>query len=243
MRGDASIKTRRFLDGKEVDQITSYFLSFGPSKSPRALASNTNLAYSGVNPNGKGFVLSKEELKSLHLTETEESYVMSFLGSDEMNSTPHAGPIRFGIRLNHDSEESLASECPNLHGHLKATVWEGRQKSAEARLRRLWWQFSRPATELYLQLEKDSPVLANGRVSEYTTFAFQARDTIFSDAVTVFTPASHTLLAILQSRVHELWALLQGSSLGSTPRYIPEDCFETYPLPTAFLITHKPPRP
>jgi hypothetical protein len=227
-------KIVKILNGKEVNSITSYFLSFGPSTSPHALIPNSGLAYSGVNPNGKGFILSADELSDLSLNDLERACILPFLGSDEMNSTPHAGPIRFAIRLKQESERELISQCPSLHSHLRLTVWEARQKSSEERLRRLWWQFSRPATELYEQLKKGGLVLASGRHSEYTTFAFQASDTIFSDAVTVYTPASYTLLAMLQSRIHELWALLQGSSLGSTPRYIPEDCFETFPFPAAF---------
>ncbi|MCS5694260.1 BREX-1 system adenine-specific DNA-methyltransferase PglX [Cyanobium sp. FGCU-6] len=235
MRGKTDKAFKKILDNKSVNEITSYFLSFGPSASPLPLSQNKGYAYSGVNPNGKGFILDETELLSLSLDEQERSFVLPFLGSDEMNSTPHAGPIRFAIRVKHDDEKVLISECPRLHKHLKDTVWEARQKSSEQRLRRLWWQFSRPANDLYLELEKGLPVLASGRHSEYTTFAFQNCNTIFSDAVTAFIPASNSFFALLQSRIHELWALLQGSSLGSTPRYIPEDCFDTFPFPTALL--------
>jgi hypothetical protein len=235
VRGQPDNCLKKILDNKAVNEITSYFLSFGPSASPLPLTQNKGQAYSGVNPNGKGFILDLTELENLGLDEKERAFVLPFLGSDEMNSTPHAGPIRFAIRVKYDNEEDLASECPRLHRHLKETVMEARQKSSEERLRRLWWQFSRPANDLYLELEKRLPVLASGRVAEYTTFAFQDCNTVFSDAVTAYTPASNSLFALLQSRMHELWALLQGSSLGSTPRYIPEDCFDTFPFPAALL--------
>jgi hypothetical protein len=235
IRSDPSDAIKKILDNKKVNEITSYFLSYGPSASPLPLAHNNGYAYSGVNPNGKGFILDQTDLDNLGLDQKEKAFILPFLGSDEMNSTPHAGPIRFAIRLKHDSEEVLISECPRLYSHLKETVWESRQKSAEQRLRRLWWQFSRPANDLYLELEKGLPVLASGRHSEYTTFAFQDCNTVFSDAVTAFVPASNVFFAVLQSRIHELWALLQGSSLGSTPRYIPEDCFDTFPFPHFLL--------
>ncbi len=235
MRGQVDSSLTKILDNKAVNEITSYFLSFGPSASPLPLLQNKGYAYSGVNPNGKGFILDQTDLDNLELDEKERIFVLPFLGSDEMNSTPHAGPIRFAIRVKHDNEEALISECPRLHRHLRETVWEARQKSSEQRLRRLWWQFSRPANDLYLELEKGFPVLASGRHAEYTTFAFQDCNTVFSDAVTAFTPASNSFFALLQSRIHELWALLQGSSLGSTPRYIPEDCFDTFPFPNSLL--------
>jgi hypothetical protein len=54
---------------------------------------------------------------------------------------------------------------------------------------------------------------------------------VFSDAVTVFVLDRHASFAVLQSQVHELWAGFQGSSFKDDPRYIPEDCFETFPFP------------
>ncbi len=36
---------------------------------------------------------------------------------------------------------------------------------------------------------------------------------------------------MLQSAVHELWSLRQGTQLETRPRYTPTTCFETYPLP------------
>jgi hypothetical protein len=36
---------------------------------------------------------------------------------------------------------------------------------------------------------------------------------------------------VLHSKVHELWALEQGTQLEDRPRYTPTTCFETFPLP------------
>ncbi len=36
---------------------------------------------------------------------------------------------------------------------------------------------------------------------------------------------------LLHSRVHELWALAQGTQLETRPRYTPTTCFETFPFP------------
>ena len=37
--------------------------------------------------------------------------------------------------------------------------------------------------------------------------------------------------AFLQSSIHELWARRYASTLGNGMRYIPTDCFETFPIP------------
>ena len=41
----------------------------------------------------------------------------------------------------------------------------------------------------------------------------------------------------MQSRVHEQWALFLSSSLEERLRYAPSDCFETFPFPTALLVS------
>jgi hypothetical protein len=39
------------------------------------------------------------------------------------------------------------------------------------------------------------------------------------------------VLGVLHSRVHEVWALAQGTRLEDRPRYTPTTCFETFPFP------------
>ncbi len=70
-----------------------------------------------------------------------------------------------------------------------------------------------------------------GRHATHHTLAFQPSTIVFSDAVSVFLTEEFSSFAVLQSRVHEVWAKFLGSSIKDDPRYIPEDCFETFPFP------------
>jgi hypothetical protein len=79
-------------------------------------------------------------------------------------------------------------------------------------------------------------ILASGRAGTHLCFVFQPTSTIFSDALTCFIYEKHYGFAVLQSRVHEVWARFFGSSLKDDPRYIPEDCFETFPLPPGYEV-------
>ena len=40
-----------------------------------------------------------------------------------------------------------------------------------------------------------------------------------------------TTIGVLQSRIHEIWALRTGTSLEDRPRYTHTTCFETFPFP------------
>jgi hypothetical protein len=58
---------------------------------------------------------------------------------------------------------------------------------------------------------------------------------VFSQKLIVIpTKSINNSLAVLQSRVHNLWALMWGSTQGETPVYSPADCFETFPFPGNF---------
>ena len=52
-----------------------------------------------------------------------------------------------------------------------------------------------------------------------------------NDSTIVFARDDDTFFGLLQSRIHEVWALELGSRLETRPRYTPTSCFETFPLP------------
>ena len=133
------------------------------------------------------------------------------------------------------SEKEVKS-YPVLYRHLYETVRLQRRESSELRLRERWWLYSRPAHELYLACACMQRILASGRAGTHLCFAFQPTSTIFSDALTCFIYERHYGFAALQSRVHEIWARFFASSLKDDSRYIPEDCFETFPLPPGYEV-------
>jgi hypothetical protein len=54
---------------------------------------------------------------------------------------------------------------------------------------------------------------------------------IFSEQLVVFDIETRSGFAILQSRIHEVWARFLSSSMKDDLRYTPSDCFETFPFP------------
>lgn len=228
LKGPAKMQV---LDGLSADQITSFLMPFGPNKKPSNLLANAKTVYSGVNPNGKGFVFSPDERSDYSQREPEGAgYLVPYLSSDDLNGSPTASPSRFICSVGSMNEAELM-RLPELYTHLKGTVAQERSKSSEKRLREQWWKFSRPADRLYRRIGQYDRVLVMGRLATHHTFAFQATETVFSDALSVFLVSDFTSFGVLQSRIHEVWAKFLGSSFKDDPRYIPEDCFETFPFP------------
>ncbi|MHC5831206.1 MAG: type IIL restriction-modification enzyme MmeI, partial [Nostoc sp.] len=68
-------------------------------------------------------------------------------------------------------------------------------------------------------------------VSKHIAFAFISAKIIVAAPHNVFALESDSAFAILQSRIHEIWARFFGSSMKDDLRYTPSDCFETFPFP------------
>ncbi|WP_454747507.1 DNA methyltransferase [Ciceribacter selenitireducens] len=232
LKGDAD---EIFLDDAKVSEITSFLMPFGPSSKPRVLAKNVSLVFSGVNPNGEGFVFERDSADEIIAScNAASKYLQPYLSSNDLNGDPGAQPTRLIVNVGNLAESEFQALLPELYDHLKATVFPERQKSSEARLRNRWWTFSRPAAELQQRIIKYDKVLTMGRLATHHTLAFQSASAVFSDALSVFLFEEASAFSILQSRVHEIWAKFFGSSFKDDPRYIPEDCFETFPFPANF---------
>jgi hypothetical protein len=222
------------LNGNSVANITSYLFHFGPDENPFSLATNRQFVHSGTNINGKGFVVSRQERKQFIAEDPRsEERIRLYLGAAEMNESPQAAPSRYVIDMEDLTEED-AKSWPLLYRRLHETVRVQRAESNEERLRTHWWWYSRPAKELYEATRGMSRILASGRVGSHISFVFQPPRTVFSDSLTLFLFESYSGFSVLQSRVHEAWARFFGSSLKDDIRYIPEDCFETFPFPEKF---------
>ena len=73
--------------------------------------------------------------------------------------------------------------------------------------------------------------MAISRVGQHGAFAFLPDDMVYSDSLIVFPLDTHAAFCALQSRPHEIWARIFGSSMKDDLRYTPSDVFETFPFP------------
>jgi hypothetical protein len=57
------------------------------------------------------------------------------------------------------------------------------------------------------------------------SFAIAKANALFADSVVVVAMSERCHLAVLQSRIHEVWARVFSSSMKDDLRYTPSDCF------------------
>ncbi|MDB9529594.1 N-6 DNA methylase [Oscillatoria sp. CS-180] len=219
------------MDGKSTKVISAYLCEVDIDENPTPLKENKNRVFSGSNINGKGFVLSPEQAEEfINLNAQNSQKIKPYIGGDELNTNPKLLHSRYVIDFGDDEIEQVEVH-PELFEHLNQTVRIQRQSSSENRLKEYWWRHSRPARELYTRCKNMRQILASSRHSPYICFGFQNSDRVFSDALTLFAFDQYSGFSVLQSQVHDIWAIFFGSSIGDTFRYIPEDCFETFPFP------------
>ena len=230
------------LDGLPLvnrTSITAYLLAIGPDGNPNKLASNRAIAFSGTNPNGRGFVILLADVERFRaLDRRNADHIKPYLGGEELNESPAASSVRFIIDFE-ECDEAHVKSYPRLYQHLFNSVRVQRQSSSERRLRDFWWHFSRPARDLKAAARLASPLLASSRHSKHLTFSAQSHEQVFSDALTLFVLPSWSGFCFLQSRIHECWAHMFGSTIKDDLRYIPEDCFETFPFSVGWSVDER----
>ena len=94
-----------------------------------------------------------------------------------------------------------------------------------------WWIHGEARSDLRRALKPQHRYILTSRVSKYRLFIWLAIDTIPDSATFAFARDDDYFFGVLHSKVHELWALAQGTQLEDRPRYTPSSTFDTFPFP------------
>jgi hypothetical protein len=227
------------LDGQRVDSIGSDLRPGSLSIKPRPLESNGRRCFKGVDFGGTGFLLSAEEKAALlSACPKEERFVWPVLNAEDVTSMAKIVPQRWIINFTGMTLDE-AEQAPGCMARVREMVLPHRQRQKRDANREYWWIYNEPRPGLYAAIADLPRVLANPVVSKYISFAFLEPRTVFTNVLNVFAWDTWPPFSILQSRVHEVWALNYASSLRTDPRYNTTDCFETFPFPKTFEIEEK----
>ena len=80
-------------------------------------------------------------------------------------------------------------------------------------------------------LQPLSRFLTTLTVSKHRLFVWMSAPTLPDHQLIAFARDDDYFFGVLQSRIHEVWALKLGTRLETRPRYTPSTCFETFPFP------------
>jgi hypothetical protein len=133
-----------------------------------------------------------------------------------------------------DYPELVASDFPDLLQIVYERVKPSRDEDNRAARRERWWRFGDRQTGLYSAIQGLERVLAISRVTPNLAMTFLPTGSIYADSTVIVAMSAFSEFALLQSRIHEIWARFFSSSMKDDLRYAPSDCFRTFPFPEGF---------
>jgi hypothetical protein len=227
------------LDNVPVERISAYLLSGSVDATPLPLSINKGICYRGTKIWGSGFVFeespsngssSLNDMQSLLSKDPRNGDVIfSYLGGEDFNSSPTQKASRFVIDFGNMSEQQ-ARQWPALFSIVEDRVRPVRATNKQRNYRINWWLHTNRVDEAGPYINEHGRLLALTCVSQNFALAFVERGTIIPDSMMLFLIHRDVDFAVIQSRVHELWARMVCSTLGDAMRYT-TTCFETFPRP------------
>lgn len=115
--------------------------------------------------------------------------------------------------------------------YVKREVKPIRDKNNSKSRREKWWLLGASGTDYRLAKANLARVIMTPRVAKFRVFVWVDSKVVPDSAVVAIAREDDYFFGVLHSRVHEVWALRQGTALEDRPRYTPTTTFETFPFP------------
>ena len=155
--------------------------------------------------------------------------IFPYIGGEEFNESPTQRPIRYVIDFARMPQDK-ARQWPALFALVEDRVRPVRAANKQRNYREEWWLHANRAEEVAPYMKEHGRVLALSAVSKYLSFAFVNKGTVVANSMLLICLHRDADFALLQSRVHEVWARFVGSSMKDNLRYTTR-CFDTFPPP------------
>jgi hypothetical protein len=221
------------LDGHEVPTITAYLFHFGGHEDPAKLHANRDKSFRGCEVGSKGFWIKRDDQSYLALANVPDPrdgrlrLLKPFYGGNELN---RGCTDRFVLDVDGLSATQMHS-IGAVETFLKDAIYldllhrgEITENTPE------WWHFRRPSVG-FRKAAVLPRFLAIAETSSTFGFTFVPQGTVISHKCMGIRSDRYSTFAVLQSQLHNVWALFQGPTMKDDPVYATEDCFETYPFP------------
>lgn len=233
--------THPTLDGKSVSKISAFLFHAGGNADPKVLLANANKSFQGSIVLGMGFTFDDSNPETTTIAEMHrliaespknQERIFPYIGGEEVNSSPTHSHHRYVINFG-EMSEAEAGKYPDLMRIVEDKVKPERFKQKDKGGQEKWWQFLRVRTELNQTIANcDRVLVIPCAATKYLGFVFLSSQMVFSHKLVIFPFSQFFSFAVMQSQVHEIWAIFFSSTLGDTLAYNPSDCFQTFPFPS-----------
>lgn len=226
----------RHIDNKQVDFISSLLDDSSVLGNPQKLRENSSKSFIGSYVLGMGFTLEPKEAENLIKKEAKNKDVLfPYLNGQDINSRPDQSPSRYVINF-FDWTKEKAAQYPDCFERIEKLVKPERDKligrnPIGTKRGEKWWLYGSDSKQLYIAIAPLKRVLVAVQTSKYLSMTFQPKNIVYSHMTVVFALEDFSSFALLTSSLHDYWVRKYASTLETRLRYIPTDCFETFPFP------------
>lgn len=220
-----------YLDNKKVPIINSSLTDTKNVSEATKLSANKNKCFVGVQPNGKGFLISEEvAIDWINSQQENKEIIKLFSMGTNLAKYPHGKPRRWIVDFADMSLEEISNYALPFD-HIKEKVKPERLQNREEILREKWWRFKRTNESMRSAVRNLKECFAVPRVSKWAIFIPFPLNWLPGDKSVVVSTKDFYILGILLSQPHRVWMNAQKSTLKGDIAYTPTTCFETFPFP------------
>lgn len=194
-----------YLDNKPVNEINSKLKPDIDLKEAKIISSNKSLCFRGVEPNGKGFIISLEQAAKWIESDAHNSFILKkYSMGMNLATNPHGTPDRYIIDFNEMAFENAIQYkeiIEDVRVHVKEKI---RDKKKEKNLREKWWIFKRVNKPLRVELSKINFCFASPRVGKWLIPILVPTNWLPGEKHVSFTTDDFYILGILLSKTSNL---------------------------------------
>lgn len=240
---DDGTEKNRFLNGHAAPAIHSNLsATTADTTTATPLRANSDLAYMGDTKGGAFDITEAQAMEMLrqpnpHGLPNSDVIVPWVNGLDVTRRPRNMFILDFGLVRTED--DCAKYQAP--FAHVSEQVRPERVKNNRALYAKNWWRHVEPRPGMLTALAPLVRFLTTVRVSKFRLFVWHTAPTLPDSSCFSFARSDDFFLGLLHSRLHEIWALKQGTRLETRPRYTPNTCFETFPFPFPDDLTAPPP--
>ncbi len=230
---DDGNEVERLRDGHKVARINADLTARADLTTARPLAENTGICFR-----------SDEKGGPFHIDDTTARRMLA--APINPNGRPNADVVRpyvnaldltrgarnvWIIDFGCDASEEEAALYELPFEYVSHVVKPVRNKGRNEREKTYWWLHRRPAPDMRRAVSGLSRFIVTPMVAKHRVFVWLDGKAIPDHQLHSIARADDYFFGVLQSKLHELWALRMGTSLEDRPRYTPTTTFETFPFP------------
>lgn len=229
---DSRAETTRTLDGQTVPVINANLSSAADTTQAVPLKANAGISFMGDTKVGPFDIPEALALSWLPLRNpngrSNSDVVRPWANGLEITRAPQRLWI-VDFPPGTTEAEAAQYEAPfeYIREHVKPMRATNKRKVYAAR----WWIHAEARPDMREALKPLPRFIATPRVAKFRLFVWLDARVLPDCQLIVFARADDYFFGVLHSRLHEVWALRQGTQLEDRPRYTPTSCFETFPMP------------